>query len=318
MRSTDVIIVGGGPAGSSCAWRLQKMGIDCLVLDQHPFPRFKPCAGWITPEVMQILEFQVSEYPLGIKKFSALYFSIRGVSFKMPTRQYAIRRTEFDDWLLRRSAAPVIAHQVKTIEESPDGYIVDGQFCGKYIVGAGGTYCPVYRTLFKAEIPKDRGTLIAAMEDEFPYDYSDESCRLWFLDNRLPGYSWYVPKANGWLNIGVGGKAEEIKANGDNLKDHWNFLVEKLDQQGLVKGHDYKPSAHSYYLNQKVANPRKGNAFIIGDAAGLATLDMGEGISAAIRSGVMAAEAIANNRPYSLGSIPKYSTLSILRHAFAR
>lgn len=318
MRSTEVIIVGGGPAGSSCAWSLRKKGIDCLVLDQHVFPRFKPCAGWITPEVMQILDFRVEDYPLGIKSFSSLHFSIRGLAFKMPTQQYAIRRTEFDDWLLRRSEAPVIQHQAKTIVEDPDGYIVDGAFCGKYIVGAGGTYCPVYRSLFKTEIPKDRGALIAAMEDEFPYEYTDEECRLWFLENRLPGYSWYVPKANGYLNVGVGGKAEELNANGDNLKNHWNRLVEKLDQLDLVRGHDYKPSAHSYYLNQKVSNPRKGNAFIIGDSAGLATLDMGEGICAAIRSGMMAAEAIASNRPYTLASIPKFSTWSILRHALVK
>jgi len=49
MTTCDVLIVGGGPAGSSCAWRLAKAGLDVLVLDRARFPRDKVCAGWVTP-----------------------------------------------------------------------------------------------------------------------------------------------------------------------------------------------------------------------------------------------------------------------------
>ncbi len=49
MIERDVIIVGGGPAGSSCAWRLARHGVKPLVLDRASFPRLKLCAGWITP-----------------------------------------------------------------------------------------------------------------------------------------------------------------------------------------------------------------------------------------------------------------------------
>jgi len=57
---------------------------------------------------------------------------------------------------------------------------------------------------------------------------------------------------------------------------------------------------------------RYGNAFIIGDAAGLATLDMGEGIGPAIQSGIRAAEAIISGQEFSLRSINKYSFPSLL------
>ena len=56
MRNCEVLIVGGGPAGSSAAWRLSRAGRDVLVLDQAHFPRLKLCAGWITPEVVRDLE----------------------------------------------------------------------------------------------------------------------------------------------------------------------------------------------------------------------------------------------------------------------
>ena len=52
MEYHDVIIVGGGPAGSSAARQLVDGGYDCLVLDREQFPREKLCAGWITPEVV--------------------------------------------------------------------------------------------------------------------------------------------------------------------------------------------------------------------------------------------------------------------------
>ena len=51
VRSCDVLIVGGGPAGSTCAWQLVRAGLDVLVMDKHNFPRDKVCAGWITPAV---------------------------------------------------------------------------------------------------------------------------------------------------------------------------------------------------------------------------------------------------------------------------
>jgi menaquinone-9 beta-reductase len=307
MIQADVIIIGGGPSGAACAWRLKQNNVDCIVIDQQRFPRFKPCAGWITPQVIHDLELAPAESPPGLTTFSALHVSIYGLKLKLRTRQHAIRRFEFDDWLLRRSCAPVHTHTVKEITFDQGQYVVDGEFSAKYLVGAGGTYCPVYRTFFKPDHPKSRDSLIAAQEEEFPYAYTDAHCQLWFLEDHLPGYAWYVPKANGYVNVGVGGKAEEMNARGDSLKRHWNRLVEKLDRLGLVREHTYKPSAHTYFLRQPLPEIRKGNAFLVGDAAGLATLDMGEGISASIKSGLLAADSILTGGSYSVSAIPRYS-----------
>ena len=312
MIRREVIIVGGGPAGSSCAWRLQQHGVDCLVLDQQIFPRVKPCAGWLTPKVLKDLAFDPAEYPHGFTTFDSFQVSIRGLTFKFPTRQHAIRRVEFDNWLLRRSCADVQQHAVKTIEEVDGGYVLDGQFSARYLVGAGGTYCPVYRSLFRAENPKNRQSLVAATEEEFPYEISDPRCWLWFFDDGLPGYAWYVPKANGIVNLCVGGMAEKMNASGEKLKTHWNRLIEKVERIGLVRGHDYQPEAHTYYVRQSLPQPRRGNAFLVGDSAGLATVDLGEGISAAVRSGLQAADAIVHGRPYRLEGISRYSLRALL------
>jgi flavin-dependent dehydrogenase len=309
MIKTDVLIIGGGPAGAACAWYLRRHNVDCLVLDRQPFPRVKLCAGWIPPDVLTDLDIRPGEYPHSFTTFAALSIAIRGIGFPFPTRQHAIRRIEFDHWLLQRSGAPVFIHHARTIERANGGYVVDGEYSGAYLVGAGGTHCPVYRTFFRDVHPRAQDTLIVTQEEEFPYTYTDPHCYLWFVENKLPGYAWYVPKAGGYVNVGVGGKAEILKANGDTIMRHWDALVEKLERRGLVRNYTFTPKGHSYYLRQSSGKVRVDNAFIVGDAVGLATLDMGEGIGPAVKSGLLAAEAIVHGTDYTVDTIRRYSLL---------
>jgi len=151
-----------------------------------------------------------------------------------------------------------------------------------------------------------------AMEEELSYKYSDSRCHLWFLQNGLPGYAWYVPKANGFINIGVGASELKLKRNRDSLKRHWALLVEKLTSMGLVEDREFKLVGHSYFLRGRNTTLRSGNAFLAGDAVGLATIDMGEGIGPAIQSGIRVADAIQFGQEYSLPTISKYSYPSLL------
>jgi flavin-dependent dehydrogenase len=215
MIHTDVIIVGGGPAGSACARRLTEQRIRCLVIDRCEFPRAKPCAGWITPAVVKELDLDPSEYPHSFTTSRALTVCIRKLTVTLSNHQHAIRRVEFDHWLLNRSGARVYQHTVKSIVQSGSGYVVDGEFAGQYLVGAGGTYCPVYRTVFSADHPRTRGALIVGLEAEFAYPHAGDDCWLWFWKN-LPGYAWYVPKAGGFVNVGVGAWAEALTSSGEN------------------------------------------------------------------------------------------------------
>jgi flavin-dependent dehydrogenase len=126
-----------------------------------------------------------------------------------------------------------------------------------------------------------------------------------------------LPKENGWLNVGVGGIAARIKSGGQDIKQHWRHLTEKLGA-GLTRGAHYDPTGYSYYLRGRVDVARRDNAFITGDAAGLATRDLGEGIGPAIRSGLRAAQAILTDVPYRLEDVTGLSVGSIARSMFAR
>lgn len=312
MIAHEVIIVGGGPAGSAAAKELKQANRDVIILDKKSFPRVKLCAGWVTPKVFKLLKVEPDDYPYGLLKFNKLYYDFGKFTLPIPTKQYSIRRFEFDNWLHELSGVEIIQHKVEQIEEKDGYYLIDGKYKSKYLIGGGGTNCPVYNILFKGASPRPVENKIVAMEEEFEYDWKDPRCLLWFGDLKFKGYSWYVPKANGYLNVGIGATYLGLKSLGINIREAWENFTKKLEKEGLVKSHNFEGKGYTYFLRNKISNPRKGNAFIVGDALGLATLDMGEGISPAIESGILAARAIVNNSNFNVNKIGKYSFTSIL------
>jgi menaquinone-9 beta-reductase len=302
VQTHDVIIVGGGPAGSSAAHRLKRGGADVLVLDKEEFPRLKLCAGWITPDVARDLEIDRSSYPHRWITFERLHVHFKGVHLRVRSVQHSIRRYEFDAWLLERSGAPVVRHNVRRIRREADCYVIDDVFRCRYLIGAGGTSCPVYRTFFRDLNPRVRELQMVTFEHEIEYHWKDPDCHLWFFERGLPGYAWYVPKENGWLNVGVGGAAARIRDRGVTIKQHFEEFTRILGRD-MVPGAQYDAAGHGYYLRSPVHAVRLDDAFIAGDSAGLATRDLGEGIGPAVRSGQRAADAILHGHPYTLDDV---------------
>src|SRR5947208_1317122 len=115
MVHCDALIVGGGPAGSTCARTLRLAGWNVIVLDRACFPRDKVCGGWITPEVFSLLDLQTAEYRaagLTLQEITGFRTSVIDGEV-IETRyadivSYAIRRCEFDNFLLRRAQVRVL------------------------------------------------------------------------------------------------------------------------------------------------------------------------------------------------------------------
>ncbi len=353
MEHFDVIIVGAGPAGSTCARELVEAGWSVALLDRSDFPRHKLCAGWIPPSLFRRLGVSPEEYPGGLREYRRLNFRIKGVPLPLPTRQYAIRRYEFDFWLLQSSGAPFYHHHVHEIERidgsrrdgctttgrpladadhrrnagMPDGacFRIDNRFTCRYLVGAGGTGCPVAAWQRRTGgMQREREDLIVTLESEFiPSAHNREdrrdSCYLRFFDRGLVGYSWYFPKADGYLTIGIGGKQAGLRQRGQSIRDHWLPFVQHLQRKGLLDESLPDPSGHSYYLRssdsevQECRAAPEGHVYLIGDAAGFATVDMGEGIEPAVHSGQLTARAIIENRPLRVEPVKRRSLPDILR-----
>lgn len=324
MIERDIIIVGGGPAGSTAAWQLARYGRECLVLDRETFPRDKLCAGWITPDALLDLELDPATYPHRFLTFDTLSVTLAGFHVDRHMPQHSIRRFEFDAWLLDRSGAERQTHAVRKVDRVDDGFVIDGTYRCRYLIGAGGTSCPVYRALFCSSDRRCKALQAVALELEYEFDWRDPTCHLWFFTDSLRGYSWYVPKAERYLNIGVGGMAEKLNQRGDHIHRHWDRLVARLLDADLIDAPPAEPSGYSYFLQNDPTPLREGNAFVVGDAAGLATRDLCEGMGPAIRSGLQVAQTIDDRprsaviRPWSIESPLVHNALEWRLHGFPK
>jgi menaquinone-9 beta-reductase len=105
MSVLDALVVGGGPAGSTCARFMARAGLRVAVVDRAQSPRVKLCSGWLSPAIWDVLELSPSAYPGGRWEWRTCHIRYRGRSHAIPGHGWFVRRFEFDDFLLRRSGA---------------------------------------------------------------------------------------------------------------------------------------------------------------------------------------------------------------------
>ena len=301
MDSCEVLIVGGGPAGSACAWRLRQGGADVVVMDKATFPRDKVCAGWITPAVLEELQIDLSDYAQSrvLQPINGFLTGVIGGETLQTdydrTVSYGIRRCEFDDYLLRRSEARLhLGEPLRSFRREQESWIVNDSLRTRWLIGAGGHFCPVARQLFATDAAStDQAPVILAQEAEFALtDSQQAACQvsgthpeLYFCSD-LKGYGWVFRKGN-VLNIGLGREHET------QLSEHVGAFVEVLRSRGRIAFDiPIRFHGHAYRLRTDLPRVADDGVLLIGDAAGLAAPQSGEGIRPSIESGLLAAEAI--------------------------
>lgn len=295
----DVLIVGGGPAGSSCAARLRAASLDVMVMDRRPFPRDKVCAGWITPAVVDTLALDLEDYGRG-RVLQPITGFVTGIEGRPPVRvdyaapvSYGIRRCEFDHYLLARSGARLLlGESLESMERRGGRWIVNGTIEAKLVIGAGGHFCPVARYLGARP---GRGELaVTAQEFEVRLDERElGACRvapevpeLYFCAD-MKGYGWCFRKGE-WLNLGLG------REGGNQLSRHVAAFRARLIAEGRIPDsvpEDFHGHAYLLYSSARRSLVDEG-VMLVGDAAGLAYPQSGEGIRPAVESGLLAAAAV--------------------------
>lgn len=301
MQQCDVLIVGGGPAGSTLALTLAKFGLSAIVMDRQQFPRDKVCAGWVTPPILQSLHIDPDNYRRGrvLQPILGFRLGLIGGDAAAATYlrhvpvSYGIRRCEFDHYLLQHSGARLMLGQgCNSIRRSGAAWIINEAVTAPLLAGAGGHYCPVARYL--GGYARTSTPVVVAQEIEFKMSPAQaRECKveaelpeLYFCED-FKGYGWVFRKGD-YLNIGLGREDKE------NLTTQVRVLVHYL--QGLKKIPRDLPGkfhGHAYLLYEHSARPVSGEGIVlVGDAAGLAFMHSGEGIRPAIESGILAGEII--------------------------
>lgn len=306
----DAIIVGGGPAGSTCARFLVRGGARVAVVDRAPFPRVKLCGGWLSRAIWDELEIRPRDYSGQLWEWNRCHVSYAGQERSIRCRGWFIRRYELDDYLLRASGAALhlgVDGRDVTRDDNTGHWTVAG-LRARHLIGAAGTHCPVARLLAP---PRPRGP-VGAQEHEFRADRDaiaqtrlgrDGEPEL-LLHPDLRGYSWNVPKTD-WLNVGSGTvDPGEVRAAWQHAREHFVARAHVPQQSST----ELEPSAmkgHAYFLYQpehvgaavRVDADRRGGVYLVGDSLGLAHPLTAEGILPAVISGRMAAEAILAGAP---------------------
>jgi flavin-dependent dehydrogenase len=299
----DVLVIGGGPAGSTCARVLVAGGARVAVIDRAEFPRVKLCAGWLSPAIWDVLELAPTAYPRGLWEWHTCHVHYRGKDHAIPCHGWFIRRYELDDFLLRTSGADLhLGLSVKQIERDADGLWSIGGLRARTLVGAGGTHCPVARMCAPARPRR----AVGVQELELQVGASpitrtrlgkDGEPELLLFDD-VGGYGWNVPKSD-WINVGCG-TLDATAARGawrtthDHLRAAGHMPPEAERQLEHIKG-------HSYFLFEPVHLDAayRDHILLVGDALGLAHPITAEGILPATVSGRRAAEAILAGDPES-------------------
>ncbi len=318
----DVIIVGAGTAGCSVAINLDR-DLKVLMVDRSALPRDKSCAGMLKQEAFgllrkygmpnEVLSFPRALTPRGIDIST-------GRELTADIRYYNSDRRALDAWLLGLAGAePNVqvwgkAHFVDLIRD--DGAIgvkikrESGEVMLKcrVLVGADGAGSAVRRAMGFA-----RGDFYATLTGAFELErHLDLEEFVGFFGNEIPYYHWVVPKGRA-VQVGVAfdGLRGGIRNRFEEFKD---LAFRRLDIRAArmtqLKGHMITKLTSMADIRGGV-----GRALLVGEAAGLIDPSILEGITYAVRSGELCADAINGNPDDPLPAYQAYLK-PILRRIF--
>ncbi len=213
---------------------------------------------------------------------------------------------------MRRSGARIREGFVlNSIERTNGGWILSGEIRARMLIGAGGHFCPVGRYLGNKGSPAP----VLAQEIEFEMDGSQASHSK--IDAELPelffcrdmkGYGWVFRKGD-YLNVGLG------RTDSHEISRHVKNFVGYLHETRGVETPSNGIAGHAYGLwgrtDRKILSD---GVLLVGDAAGLAYPESGEGIRPAIESGLIAAHTILSaGGNFSAKNLSLYHELLQLR-----
>ena len=323
----DVLVVGGGPSGASCAYWLAEAGYDVLLVEKKRFPREKTCGDGLTPRSVKQLE----DMGLG-EKLAAdghRFTGLRSIAFgrtlelewpshpDFPNYGYVVTRHDLDEMVAERAVkagatlwqeseaiSPVVdaglvrGAQIKRKAEGDHGRVDEVR--ARYVVVADGANSRFGRSLGTS---RNRDyPLGMAIRGYFESPRHDEPWIESHLDirdkagNVLPGYGWIFPVGDGRVNVGIGllSTFNQWKAvNTTHLMDA--FVDYAPASWGISPATSCGPATGGRLPMAFSVGPHAGPTYLVtGDAGGAINPFNGEGIAYAYETGRLAASVLVD------------------------
>jgi geranylgeranyl reductase family protein len=290
MEIVDVAIVGGGPAGSTCAAFCAAAGLRVALIEREKFPREKVCGDCVNPACLPVLQrlglgHEIQDWPHALVD-GVDFITIDGhrvrANFPSDTRFITIKRSLFDNSLVERAgklgarvhqeATVVTLHRTHDRDWKID--IVRDTFLARVLVGADGRNSTVAR-LCNLLPPPERERIALQAHVPLPRDFGTRIV-LQFLPD---GYSGQAPVNDRELNLCLVGTPPTISSLRSWAEQHFTLPANQAWRTITP-------------LTRAPISPSKENLFFIGDAARVVEPFTGEGIYYALRSGELAANAV--------------------------
>lgn len=286
----DVAVVGGGPAGASAARAAAEAGARAVLLERAELPRYKTCGGGLIGPTLAHLPGE----PPARAEVRRVSFSLRGGSplersEGTPVLRTAAR-TELDAWLAdaAASAGAEVRTRCGVARWQRAGDVVElsteqGPLRARTVIAADGTSSRLAREVGVRLSRVDLGLEVELAIGALGPRWADRVHLDW---GPLPGsYGWVFPKGDS-LTVGV------IAARG-NPDATRAYLADLLRRQGLTGLRVLHDSGHLTRCRTPDSPLGAGRVLLAGDAAGLLEPWTREGISFAVRSGLLAGRAAA-------------------------
>src|SRR3954469_12149968 len=320
MNQPDVVVIGGGPAGSTISTLIAQKGHTVELFERETFPRFHigesliPETYWVLERLNMLEKLQQSHF---VKKYSVQFVNAQGRESapfyfwdNKPhecSQTWQVVRSEFDQMLLENARAHgVAAHEgvrvMDVIFENDRAVGVtlkDREIRAKVVVDASGQNGLIANRLrLRVWDPiLNKGAIWSYFEGAYRDTGRDECATMVLQTPDKQCWFWYIPQHDNIVSVGVVGPFDYLfKNRGKDFEKIFNEEIERTPAvskriEGATRVTGFFATKDYSYRTTRAA----GDGWVlVGDAWGFLDPLYSSGVLLALKSGELAADAIVD------------------------